>query len=452
MITLLMMMVGAAEAHDVRLCGQWTPTFREGTIDDTDGEDHNSDGIVDNDVPDYMNSNTAQPMRGMWLVAEAKSVTGQWVWAWSGYAPATGPYAGCTDVFEPVPVNLAGHHEVRLTAVSQIGVGDHVLTVKDNDLNDETWVATNEYFPLITASGRHDKNFGSSDARVNAAIALAWALAREDGNVAPMTLDVYNCNQPWDHDGDPATPKTCQGSTLGGAYRHGPSPKEMYIGEVSELTLAFHELGHAIRAHAGSKQVPFNYDFDQSSSPPSECPAGAADQHFQTSDEATSAAINEGFADYYAAVILNKTNEADAFLFGTYDWDHDDSTVFEPSEYFSLERAPTPFSPSTMNRDYWDHECSQAETNLSSEYDWARGFWDLDTDEGLTFQIILDVFVSAVDEPTTDWEEDVGSCGLDCPWVRMWAWAYGTDDSQYGLSTDFIGAAWDNQCDNGICR
>jgi hypothetical protein len=211
-----------------------------------------------------------------------------------------------------------------------------------------------------------------------------------------------------------------------------------------------HELGHAIRAHAGVEVVPTDFTWDQSSASMCPSPAGVVSNHFQTSDEATGGSINEGFADYYAAVILNKTSEADAFLYGPYDWDHDGQD--EVSNYFSIERKPTPWTNNVGNRDYWADQCDQPIENLSSEYDWSRAFWDLDTDEGLTFQIILDLFVAAVDEPAVEWKKKVGPCSGNCPWQHMWAVAQLANDSAYGLPAGYIQDAWNNQMDNGIGR
>lgn len=439
MIALLWMLLGVAEAHDVRLCGQWTPAFDEGNIGDDDPYDHNGDGIVDNDTPDFLQANTPQPLRGMWLVAEAQLATGAWVVQWQGYAPASGPNAGCTDVFTPVAYNAAGHALVRLVPATFVSVGGHDLEIRDNTSNAMPW-SEPAYTPsLVTASGRYDQDLGTSELRVDVSIALAWALAREDGGVSPMDLVVYTCGQ-----------NCSQGAN--GWYLH--DTKELFVGTESRLTLMFHELGHAIRYHAGSgTEVPVNYgDWEQWDPAVSECHGGPiGSKHWQTSDEATPGAINEGWADYYAAVVLNKTNEADAFLFGDFDWDHND--VLDGSNYFSIEREPRPLMPFGSMRDYWSYYCPQTEINLSTEYDWSRGFWDLDTDRGLTFEIILQVFVHAVDLPATAWDRKVGTCNTGtCAWELMRDNAYLLNDSYYGLGPDEIGDAWASECGNGICR
>jgi len=439
MIALLWMLLGVAEAHDVRLCGQWTPAFEEGNTPDSDGYDHNGDGVVDNDTPDFLQDNTPQPLRGMWLVAEAQLATGAWVVQWQGFAPASGPNAGCTDVFTPVAYNAAGHALVRLTASSFVSVGGHELEVRNNTSDNQPWSGTVYPPSLVTASGRYEQDIGSSEVRVDVSIALAWALAREDGGVSSMDLVVYACGI------------DCSFSSSG-EYLH--DNKELFVGSKSQVSLMFHELGHAIRYHAGSGvEVPANYTaWHQWDPADSECPAGPAGSgHWQTSDEATPTAINEGWADYYAAVILNKTNESDAFLLGKYDWDHND--VLDSSNYFSIEREPRPLLPWGWSRDYWAYLCQQGDVNLSSEYDWSRGFWDLDTDRGLTLEIILQVFVHAVDLPATNWDLQVGDCNVGtCAWELMKDNAYLLNDSYYGLGPDDIGDAWAAECGNGICR
>jgi len=114
-----------------------------------------------------------------------------------------------------------------------------------------------------------------------------------------------------------------------------------------------------------------------------------------------------------------------------------------------------------MNRDWWDHECSQAVNSVASEYDWLRGLWDLDTDEGYTYASLVQVLADAyphtwTEEPDPELLNGDPACPADfdydahvsCAYVRM-----GVDHSVVPQTVPpTIRTNWEDQCDNGICR
>ena len=114
--------------------------------------------------------------------------------------------------------------------------------------------------------------------------------------------------------------------------------------------------------------------------------------------------------------------------------------------------------PTTMNKDWWAHECDQDVNSVASEYDWLRGLWDLDTDYGYTFASLVQVLAEAHPDtwigdpdpvntpvppnpPAPSCPEGFAGADLDCPYFRM------ARDPSNNIR-DF----WLSACDNGICR
>jgi hypothetical protein len=92
------------------------------------------------------------------------------------------------------------------------------------------------------------------------------------------------------------------------------------------------------------------------------------------SKEYSSGAFNEGFADFYAAAVLNNDAETGGKL-----------KVFD--DVINLE------SPST----HMKTQCSSPFWGFGNEGDWMRFFWDFRTDSGAkpTFLQILDLIAAA---------------------------------------------------------
>ena len=463
MIAAAWLALAASAPISVRVCATRTTDIPEDAAEDDDGVDLNGDGIATNDHSDFLFEDAAQRMHGMFLLAEQVDNAGNFhEVAYFGYAIAGGPNGGCTPVLqvEPLPTSIPGVNaaRIRLTATSAVKSGPHTLRVLDDDVNASLGVVEG---PIVTffGAGTQTAHLGSNDKRFDTGLIMALALYREDGDAAPIDLDVYTCENP----GDAANCLDPEAS--GGVYRH--DDQVIYEGNHRVSTM-LHELGHAVTAaRMPNPSNPWENSYDwsnlESTPPDSVCfihdPSWIGPpffipetpRHFRESDDATSAAIIEGYAWYYAAVILNDTTEGDCFVsVSDRDWDHSGAIdSFEAdTDWMSCEGSPVSGMPASMGRDYWEDQCEQAGVySVASEYDWMRGLWDLDTDEGLTFTDLVDVFAGA--NPDT-WIEDAvvspipwGGLGLgDYPWFRMY-----TSADDLG-----VGVEWDNQCDNGICR
>jgi len=431
-----------AWALDVRLCAQYEVDFEEQDTLDFDPGDASGDGITDNDYSDFMNPETKRdpfPMRGLQVVASRKAASGFWQEAYRGRAFAAGPHAGCTPVFQVDDLG-GGEGIVRLAVYSEVDVGVHHVDVFDDATSPNYGHVLSP--EMTVPAGRTDLFMGTGDQRFDVAMALAFALVREDGGNASLSLPVYV--------GDGTGP------------RYDVDEDAIYLaadnGWPNYVQAALHEFGHAVfvnRMIAESVSWPtFHYGWDNSDgNGDTECPVdlAATDAHYRASDEATVDAILEGFADYYALSILNRRTETDAFLFwAEADWDHDGS---DDLGWISWHRRPLSHMPSAMDKDYWAAECLQDVENVSSEYDWARGLWELTTVHGLTTAQILDVFIEA--DPDSFFVEP-GSCQLTpCPTPTqpsLCAFRCPGPEILDAASTLGFGAAWSAACAEGICR
>lgn len=461
MTALFLALVSAASAYDVQLCGQYTPTFTESLAPDNDGLDANGDGDVANDKQDFMTTASLQPLRGIHMAAERQEADGSWTTMWSGWSPVTGPDAGCTGTFATTAgAPPSALHVVRLRAWTLSSAAGHYISVfDDDDTKDLGEISSGAVF--VASDGRRDLDMGTGDDRFDLALLAAFALNREDGDNDPLTLTIYDCPRP--NDGD----LNCLGPNASGSWWN-HEDQELYVGS-NDLRVALHELGHGVAKNQMPNQSDpwdITYSWNNDRQDPlvdSACPVNGDVSHRNDSDEATSAAITEAYANYYAAVILNRTDEADCFLYmGTLDWDNDE--VDEPDGWVSCEQRPVMrdafdvLMPTTMNKDWWAHECDQGVNSVASEYDWLRGLWDLDTDHGYTFASLVQVLAEAHPDtwirdpdplvfllpllpPTPRCPEGFANADLACPYFRM---ARDSNNS--------IRANWLNACDNGICR
>ncbi len=406
MIALLFLWLGLAHAaRDVQVCGQWTPDLTTAGYLDGDGTDTNGDGILNNDVSDFLFDNT--PLKTHGLLAELEyrqSVNpplpqNAWSTGWTGYLTVAGPDGGCTPMVSlPVPAQV--RLDVRLKVISKFQVPGHgamnVLSDETNLLFTAHWSPTTVW--LAVDDPRKTVAMGSGDSQIDIAIILAWALNREDGGATNMDWTIYNS------------------SSTNGAGHTAPDTREIWVGEDTNVRRILHEFGHAIAFELTDWSKTYSWKNRENSGqsvcwktpddpPPADQDDGSTN-HSSTSDEATSAAIVEGFATYYAAQTINRVDEGDCFIAedSFKNWDHSTNGI-EPTEqnnWYSCDVAPVP-SQGLSDTDYWADVCGYPTGSpptgdgysIACEYDWLRGFWDLDTDYGWSFEDMLNVLVVA---------------------------------------------------------
>ncbi|MEQ1504472.1 MAG: hypothetical protein ABMB14_19695 [Myxococcota bacterium] len=182
-----------------------------------------------------------------------------------------------------------------------------------------------------------------------------------------------------------------------------------------------HEMGHAVGFVEDDEKSP-NHDYDSERNSPTKCAQGPRDGHWMTSKEYSSAAAVEGWAHYYAALTFNRTDQSDCtFVFNkSADWDGDGAIDAKAKEPFDCDGAPMwAFTPASVSDDnYYADVCvSPPVDDRGTEYDWLRFFWDLSTDEGLTFGDVASVWDAANPK---NWDKNGGGLfASDDPWDRV---------------------------------
>lgn len=460
MMWLFFAFVAFAEARDVQVCAQWTPDLNEAGYADDDQTDGNGDGILDNDKQDRLTTNAPLRTHGLFAIVETRLVDSDpWATSWAGALQIGGTDAGCTDVFSAA-TNMLGGVRVRMKVYSIFavpGVTSYTAVSDDDDTEDVGEVITSSVTLQSGAPDRLDIDLGAGDSRFDIAIILAWALERESGGASLYGWRVHNCAPPGEND------PNCVGRDGGGGMDY--DNKRLYVDVASNVRRMLHETGHALTATLSNHWADPG-GWGNGAGQDTECVAwqttlqGGPDGltgHFTDSDEATSLAIQEGIATYYAAQTVNRVDEGDCYVaHRTYDWDHDLvlDAQYEDQQWYSCEDRPLP-GLSLNDEDYWGDVCGYPSIappyihSISSEYDWTRAFWDLDTDWGFTFTDMVQVFVFA--SPTT-WTTaaicaDIGAGCDDRPYIRMQEGADVWNSVAPGLE-----AAWFQECVNGICR
>ncbi len=423
MIALLFLWLGLAQAaRDVQVCGQWTPDLTT-AIPDGDGVDTNGDGINNNDVSDFLYDNTPLKANGLLALlqyrewAPSTAPQNSWTNGWVGHLEVGGADGGCTPVVS-LPGLATSHVEVRVRIYSSFQAPDQgVMQVHaDGSTN-----AVSEHLGPVTDwlvgdPVRKTVALGSGDSQMDVAIILATALDREAGGVTGLDWTIINADYP------------------GGKGKIVPADEEIWVGQGSNVRRMLHELGHALTWQYTSWDKSYAWRNRQGTDSvcwtiPASEPTGkdGSSTHSSASDEATSAAIVEGFATYYAAQTVNKVNEGDCYILedNPKDWDHDPTTTIE-QEWYSCDIAPAPIS-TLSDGDYWADMCGYPGTDdyiIASEYDWLRGFWDLDT-AGYSFTDMLLVFIGADPDGTfsdpwvVGYTYDPATEADDRPHVRM---------------------------------
>lgn len=162
--------------------------------------------------------------------------------------------------------------------------------------------------------------------------------------------------------------------------------------------------------------------------------------------EYQSAAFAEGWANFYAAVAFNATNETDCVFVNYEDQDYDlnGSVESEEPHVLSCERGPTVVGA----KDYYSEIClprGGVHANRGVPLDWVRFWWDFMTEESsVEFSTCLDILDNA--NPRS-WmaESDVAvACTTGCaPYNRL-------ELAAHDLLID--DAVWDDHLDNGVGR
>ena len=193
-----------------------------------------------------------------------------------------------------------------------------------------------------------------------------------------------------------------------------------------------HEIGHAVGYFNDGKRNPEKSYW----SPEDSCDGDgiALGQHGNTTKEWQSAAVTEGWADFYAAWLWNRRTESDCWYERHYASDFDLDLIPDVQAY-SCEGIPTPNLSSYVSARDWledlidapdPQDCSGTMVNKGTQYDWMRFFWDMTTDEGVMPEDLGELYglmephsfdpkgltLTVTDDPTFRLDVACGSMGL----------------------------------------
>ncbi len=329
---------------------------------------------------DYVTTDTTYPARG----ARAKvteNITS--TVKWDDFVEDDTPDPGCTDT---LTLDSTRSYDIKVKSYAQVN-GNTMWVYTDDTLASIYATGPGTYAP--TASGTVNISTPGGTEQWNIANAIGHAMWRRDGGMTGETFNFAN-----------------EAGPNGTEYIRGdagdPDDDFVYVssGGNDNKYMIVHEFGHLVAAQANDGGPPDNddggvsyYDADEE-----ECFSLGIDEesHSMNSKEYQGAASWEGIAHYYAAVAFNDTTESDC-VFVCYkdtDWDLDElyeSSQEEAEFAVSCEDGPT-VAPDDA---YMNSYCSGTFANRSTEYDWLRFFWDLDTDQALTYSTVLSIWDAA---------------------------------------------------------
>ncbi len=283
--------------------------------------------------------------------------------------------------------------------------------------------------------------------------AAGFAMYRRSAGLTGETFNLFNEAYP--------------GTTSNTGYDRDTDRVDVSSTGADNKYMIVHEFGHMLAARANDSGTcatascapnkDYTADYNNCYTPSTDLTTHSSNQM-----EYASAAAWEGIAHYYSVVAFNNTSETDCgwVYYKPTDWNLDgDYTDTEEGDEEGLSRESYPATPQGTGTcdpagpDYTGRCCWADDVgtdcdagangncdNRSTEYDWLRFFWDLDTDTSLDTTTIFELFDQS--DPDTWNADDSGAAGNDpAPRLR---------NAADGLG--YLGA-WD-RCDddNGVHR
>ena len=264
-------------------------------------------------------------------------------------------------------------------------------------------------------------------------VALAgWALYRRRIPM-PDGLDIYWNDLCPGAGLSPGTPTTCA------------KGRRIYVNQADhrKRVPVVHEIGHVVQWYANGKRTA---DFFYQTTPQAEICLDETLGHGFITEEWASTAFLEGFAQYYAAVVFNRTNTADTCALVNVPFDFSWSDSIEALDGQNVEASLLPFNcagepywglveTTVAGEDYVHDVCEPPAPEVlymdrNTEYDWMRFLWALDTDpdDPLKFNQIVSLWDRS--NPHNWSEQSAGAVDAsDRVWVRL-------VDAAAELSTD----------------
>lgn len=372
---------------------------------------------ADNGVgEDYWTTDTDRTARGVWLSVEENGT------ATEKYTPHyVDDSTGCATV------GLDSTRSYRVKAKSSAYVSGVYLHAYDDDTSPASLYTVFYTAFVPSSSTTYDLDIPDTDNR-NVLLSVAtWAMSRGHGMSTPVTIDFYSTG------GSSSGPH----HDMGDVYYNTTSARKYII---------THEIGHAIAFNVDEGAEPnFSYDAAENYC---DGDGAAEDSHGQVSKEYQSAAAVEGWGDFYSAITWNTTADSDCFYGRHYSSDFDLDFEDDNSGTVDCEGRPvaTGIESYVSGRDWLADlvaaadpmGCTTPMPNRGVQYDWLRFFWDMTTDEGVSYADLVDLW-DAMDARSFD---DNGSTSTvtDDPTERLLQAA-----ALLGLTPEYA-----NQMDNGV--
>lgn len=332
---------------------------------------------------DYWTSNSDKTARGARVqvtrLADSTDV-------YDDYTDYNGTYAGCTSF-----IGLDSNAYYRVRIFSEAEVGGNYVEVYDDDSTENLyfWEAEKAYKPTSPEIRLHTTPVAE---HWNIAAAAGYSQYRRRGGLTGETYILYN--------------EFCSGSS-GSCTK---SSGKMYISDYGDdrKYIIVHEMGHALGIFKNGASTSFSY-----SATLDNCYTDSGRSHEIVSKEYQSAAANEGWAHFYAAVIFNNDGASSCGFeyYKSVDFDLDSSN---DDRTISCEGRPNPGIGDGY--DYLGDWCNGTLTNRGTEYDWLRFWWDFTTDQDVYFTQCADIWDTA--DPN-DWNATGSGTGSDYPSSRL---------------------------------
>lgn len=320
----------------------------------------------ENGAGDYWTSDANRPLQGVEITL-SNTVVDE-----SKFAAASGSSAGCASFDVPL-----GFYWASITSRARVTNGNNTVLVLNaqSTSNSDYPVGSGSPFEHMlgkvysTGPGGWNTSYdfvtpATSWSRILGV--FAYALQRRAAGVSNTTFRAWtNFNS--------SHPSVCIDSSC---FR---ASSQAVFSESTRRFVLVHELGHAIGSARNTwKKTRSSYEAN-----PGNCPGASTtttNGHSMDQKEYQSAAANEGFAHYYAAVTFNNSGHQDCTFAYYKNSDYDLDGVIDPQQLnCELGPALTPSGTGPAG-DWMGATCSTPYGNRGSEYDWLRFFWDLDTD------------------------------------------------------------------------
>jgi len=312
----------------------------------------------------FYNNGNDRRAYGVYLVVQENGIT-RW-------GPAFTDNTGCTSA---ITLQTGSTYLIRAFASAKIYNGSlQHLIVKD--YNYDVVLDWNQSHSGWSDSTDKNIIFGP-DEGTNVMAAASWALYRHAAGVSSPVY-TYLIGSPW-----------CKFS----------SPDIYLTDDCTDYKyIISHELGHAIlRAKKGLYSYP-EYTFN---SVDLDCSCVTASDHKLDSLEYQSAALNEGWAQFYAATIWNNhSTETDCKFkyYKTVDFNGDGIEESRPVIDCEVANFSEGLPPYGWEKNY----CTDQAVGKGNERDWLVMFWDLASDLAISVTTVAQVLV---DMPT-NWHAD----------------------------------------------